>query len=99
MTTASSLQSELENLADRIDKQTPEVRELFHYALAMLLVANQKAVLTRTEKLGERNYLTFRTTGGEQFVIPKPVASEQLLETLTSLARDILEEEKEASAS
>ncbi len=73
------------------------MRELFHYALAMLLVENRNAQITRTEKLGDRTYLAFRTTGGEQFVIPKPDASEQLLERLTSLARDALEGDKEAA--
>ncbi len=92
MTEPDYLPSEMRQVSKLVDQQPQEVRELFHYALAMLLVENRKADVTHVENRDGREYLTLTTIAGEQFTIEKPNAGEELLETLRALARDELQQ-------
>ncbi len=99
MTEPAFLPSDLRQVSELVGQQPVEVRELFHYALAMLLVENRKAHITHTEKRDGREYLTLETIAGEQFTIERPNAGEELLKTMRALARDVLQEKPRADSS
>ncbi len=65
----SSLPPELEMFAHILDGQAPSVRELFQYALRMLMVENGKAEVVERHVIDLREHLTFKTVAGEVFTI------------------------------
>ena len=89
----TNLPPALEMFSRIVDGQPPNVHELFHYALAMLLVENHKAEVIERRTIDLREYLTLRTVAGELFTIVKPDTSDELLEQLTIMARAVLREE------
>lgn len=73
-----------------IDRQPASVRELFQYALVMLMVEDGKAEIIETKEVEGRTELTIRTSAIEIFQIMKPEASEELLARMNELAREEL---------
>jgi hypothetical protein len=90
----SDLPPEIEMLSRIVDGQPPDVRELFHYALTLLMVEDGKAEIVEQHTLDAREHLTLRTVAGDSFTIIKPFVSEELLAKMTEIARDILREEQ-----
>ncbi len=90
----SDLPPEIEMLSRIVDGQSPDVRELFHYALTMLMVEDGKAEIVEQHTIDAREHLTLRTVAGDAFTIVKPLGSEELLATMRATARDILREEQ-----
>ncbi len=89
----SDLPLELQMLSRLIDGQPPPVRELFHYAVTMLLVEEGKAEIVEQHVIDAREHLTLRTTAGDSFTIVKPLVGEELLAKMRATAREILDEE------
>jgi hypothetical protein len=89
----SSIPPELEMLSRIIDAQSPAVRELFQYALIMLMVENGKAAVIDRRVIDAREYLTFKTSADESFTIVKPEVSPELLERMREMAREVLRED------
>lgn len=85
---------ELEMFSRIVDGQPPDVRELFQYALTMLLVEDGKAEIVEQHTIDAREHLTLRTVAGDSFAIVKPFVSEELLAKMTEMARDILRAEQ-----
>lgn len=85
-----NLPKELQDLAEMIDRQPASVRELFQYALVMLMVEDGKAEIIETKEVEGRTELTIRTRAIEIFQIMKPEASEELLARMNELAREEL---------
>jgi hypothetical protein len=77
-----------------VDGQSPDVRELFQYALTMLMVEDGKAEIVEQHTIDARDHLTLRTVAGDSFTIVKPFVSEELLAKMIEMARDILREEQ-----
>jgi hypothetical protein len=71
------------------------VRELFHYALAMLMVENGKAEITERHHVDNLEYLTIKTTAGDVFEIITLQVSDERLQQLRTLAREILRQDQE----
>ncbi len=92
--TASDLPPDLAMLARVVDRQSSAARELFHYALVLLLVEDGKAEIVKRRTVDEREWVTVRTIAGESFRIVKPDESDDMLETLKVLAREILNAER-----
>jgi hypothetical protein len=86
---------ELEMFSRIVDGQSPDVRELFQYALTMLLVEDGKAEVIARHTIDLREHLTLRTSAGDVFTITKPDVSEELLGKMRALAREILEQDRE----
>ena len=86
----SDLPFDLEMLARIIDGQPSDVRELFHYALAMLLIEDGKADIVAQSTTDARQWLTIRTVAGELFSIAKPNVSDARLIELQEMARQVL---------
>ncbi len=89
------LPSELEALAQLLDTQPSPVRELFHYALVMLMIEKRKANVVERHIMDAREYLTIQTLAGDTFSIVKPLISDDELDTLMILARDVLREDQD----
>jgi hypothetical protein len=81
-------------IAKFFDDQPEEVRELFQYALAMLMVEDTKAKIVERHRVDNLEYLTIETIAGDVFEIIQPQVSEDLLTTLRALARDVLDQDK-----
>ncbi len=92
--TASSLPPDLAMLARIVDRQSPAARELFHYALVLMLIEDRKAEIVERQTVDGREWVTVRTVGGELFSIVEPDESDDMLETLKVLAREILSAER-----
>jgi hypothetical protein len=85
---------ELEMFSRLVDGQPPDVRELFQYALTMLMVEDGKAEIVEQHTLDAREHLTLRTVGGDSFTIIKPFVSEELLAKMRTTAREILDADR-----
>jgi hypothetical protein len=96
--TSSSIPPELEMLSRIVDGQSPMVREIFQYALIMLMVENDKAEVLDRRVIDAREYLTFKTNAGETFTIVKPDVSPELLEQVREAAREITREDDAGAA-
>jgi hypothetical protein len=94
MTDQQFLSPQLDAIAKLFDDQPEEVRELFQYALAMLMVEDTKAKIVERHRVDNLEYLTIETIAGDVFEIIRPQVSEDLLTTLRVLARDVLDQDK-----
>lgn len=90
LTESHNLPDELQDFAEMLDKQPANVRELFHYALVMLMVEDGKAEVIERQEIDGRTELTIRTSAIEIFQIMKPEVSEELLARMSELAREEL---------
>jgi hypothetical protein len=84
---------ELEMFSRIVDGQPPNVRELFHYALTMLMIEEGKAEIVEQHTIDAREHLRLRTVGGDSFTIIKPFVSE-LLTKMRTTAREILDADR-----
>ena len=79
-----------------VDAQPEDVRELFHYALTMLMVEDGKAKIIERHHVDNLEYLTIETLAGDVFEILTPQVSEDLLDKMRALARGIMEQDRES---
>jgi hypothetical protein len=84
----------LQTLAHLLDAQPEDVRELFHYSLAMLMVENGEAKITARHHVDNLEYLTIKTTAGDVFEILTPQVSDERLQQSRTLAREILRQDR-----
>ncbi len=89
----TNMAPDLNILSDMIDAQSPEVRELFQYALGLVLVENGKAEVAEQRTIDARRWIIFRTANGELFSVVKPEGNEKRLSTLRAVAQECLEEQ------
>ena len=92
----SGLPPEFAILSRIVDAQEPNVREIFQYALTMLLVEDGKAEIVNQHAVGMREHLTLKTTAGDTFTIVKPDISGELLAQMRELVREALDEESDS---
>jgi hypothetical protein len=91
--TAPDLPPDLAMLTHIVARQSPTARELFHYALVLLLIEDGKAEIIERQTVDGREWVTVRTVAGELFSIVKPYESDEMLEALKVVAREILKAE------
>ncbi len=95
----TDLPPELDMFARILDGQPPQVREVFHYALALLLVENGKAARHSdgASSSGARSINAsgsiFVSNAGELFSVVRPDVSEEALAHLREMAREALRED------
>ena len=94
MTEAIDLPPEIEQVADLLIKQRPEVRALFRYALVLAMIDDEKAHVIRTRVEEEREWLTVETVASDVFAIARPPISEELEAVLVSEVRSIMNREE-----
>ncbi len=93
MTGPIELPPEFEHLADLLNEQPPEVRDLFRYALVLAMIDDEKARITGTRIEGHREFVTVKTLAGDVFEIVRPEISEDVEAELIEQVRAILAEE------
>jgi hypothetical protein len=94
MTEQQSLPPALQSLAHLLDAQPEDVRELFQYALVMLMVEDGKAEITERHHVDNLEYLTIKTTAGDVFEILTPQVSDERLQQVEMLASEILRQDR-----
>jgi hypothetical protein len=92
MTESIDLPPEIEQVADLLSKQRPEVRDLFRYALVLAMVDDEKARVIGT-RVEEREWLTVKSVAGDVFEIVRPEISEEIESELMSQVRAIVADE------
>ena len=91
----SLLPPELDAVAALFDAQPASVRDLFQYALAMLMVADGKAVVVGQHSWADgRAHFEFTTVAGDAFEVAKPEVSDELLQQMMEMAREVLAEDE-----
>jgi hypothetical protein len=77
MTEPIDLPPKFERLAALLSEQSPEVRDLFRYALVLAMIDDEKAreIGTRVEE--GREWLKVETVAGDVFEIVRPPISEE----------------------
>ncbi len=69
------------------------MRELFHFALAMLLVEDGKASSVERRTLDGRELIYLLTAGRELFSVVEPEASEDVLAQLREMAWEAMRDD------
>ncbi len=90
----AALPPEMDKIARRANLHSAEARQLFTYALALLLVDQQKATIISRQPMGERERVVFRGASGNSFAVIRPLVSEMTLKRVKVLARIVLRLEK-----
>ena len=88
--TLGSLPPSLGLLSSIVNAQPPQVRELFQYALVQLLLENGKGEIIERKTIDAREHLFIRSSSGEVFSVVKPLVSDELLEKLKEMAREVV---------
>ena len=92
---AAELPPALQMYARFLDGQSPTARELFQYAIAVLLIEQDQAKVVERHVIDERVHLTLRTITGDTFTVVIPNVDKELLAEMVDQARDLLREESE----
>jgi hypothetical protein len=92
---SSTLPPEFDILSRIADAQEPSSRELFQYALALLMVEDGKAEIVERRMMNMRERVTLRTAAGETFTLLAPDVIEELLAQSREIVREVLDEEKD----
>jgi hypothetical protein len=87
------LPAEIDQVADLLSKQRPEVRDLFRYALVLAMIDDEKAHVIGTREEEDREWLTVETIAGDVFEIERPPISEEVESVLMSEVRAIVADE------
>ncbi len=92
MTEPIDLPPEIQHVADLLSEQSPDVRELFRYALVLAMINDEKARVIGT-RVEEREWLTVETIAGDVFEIVRPPISEEVEAQLMRQVRAIVADE------
>jgi hypothetical protein len=93
VTNPIDLSPEIEQVADLLSKQSPQVRELFRYTLVLAMIDDEKARITGTRLIGCRECLAVRTIAGDVFEIARPPISDELEAELMNKVRAMVADE------
>src|SRR5438105_11821289 len=91
---SGKLPPDLEAVGKLIELQSPDVRELFQYALAMVMVEQGKARILERHATEAGELYTLSTAGGETISIPKPQVRDEYIERLMQAVREIIAEDR-----
>ena len=90
----AALPPEMDKIARRANLHSSDARELFSYALALLLVDQRKASIVERQPVGTRERVVFRSGSGNTFAVVRPLVSDMTLKRVKVLARIVLRLEK-----
>jgi len=94
----NTLPPALDALAHLMDAQPANVRELFQWSLAMLIVEQGKARIIEQHTMDERVYCTYATSAADVFSVVKPNVRDELLQEMMATVREIVAEDEQCSA-
>lgn len=82
----SNLPPEFQPLLDELADTPENVKAMWRYAIALLLIDDEKARILETREEGDTQHLTVETISGDRFEVVRPPMSEaveqELLEQL-----------------
>jgi hypothetical protein len=84
---------ELEAFGQLLDAQPANVRELFQYALTMLMVESRKARVLERHPTDIGECITICSVTGDTFTIARPNVGDDLLAEMMEVLREILAED------
>lgn len=93
MTEPVDLPREFQDFANLLSAQPPAVRELFRYALVVMMIDDEKARVTRTREEDGRDYWKVKTVAGDEFEIVRPQISIQIERELLEQVRAVQQED------
>ena len=80
--------SDMEALESFLDSQPADVRELFQYALAKLMVEEDKGSFGVESTASDgRTHVRVLTRSGHSFTVTKPVLNDSMLEQMMAIVR------------
>lgn len=88
------LPPEMDKIARRANLHSSDARELFTYALALLLVDQRRATIVERQSMGPRERVVFRGGSGNTFAVVRPLVSDMTLKRVKVLARIVLRLQK-----
>lgn len=92
--TRAPLPPEMDKIARRANLHSSDARELFAYALALLLVDQRRATIVERKSMGLRERVVFRGGNGNTFAVVRPLVSDMTLKRAKVLARIVLRLQK-----
>ncbi len=87
------LRLEVEALRHLADTQPPIVRDVFHWALAMVMVETGRGRIVEQHTTDRREHCTFASPEGDAVSLLKPDVSEAVLDQMMAAVRATVEEE------
>lgn len=94
MPSEPDLPPEFEPILKLIQAQPENVRELFHYAIVLMMIDDERAHVFGTYLEDSKTLCRVRTITGEEFVIVKPDLTEETEQTLLEQVRKIVVEDR-----
>jgi hypothetical protein len=93
MISEPNLPPEFESLLNLLKGQPQTVRELFHYAVVLMMLDDEKARMVRTYQQDGKTFWQVSSISGDEFVIVKPELSEATEQMLVDEVRKIVVED------
>src|SRR5437588_12641744 len=90
---AGKLPPDLEAVGKLIELQPPDVRELFQYALAMVMVEQGKGRILERHATDDGEVYTLSTADGQMISMPKPKVKDEYIKRLMEAVREIIAED------
>lgn len=90
MASEADLPTEFEPLLKLLQAQPQSVRELFQFAIVLMMIDDEKARLIGTSAEDGKTHWQIRTILGDEFRIVKPDVSEETEQMLLQQVRQIL---------
>lgn len=87
----SDLPPEFDDLLAAADRQPESARQLWRYAIALMLVDDEKAHFVGSHRDGDTLHLVVQPVAGEIFSIVRPPMTEEVEHALLSMIRHILD--------
>ena len=88
MTSFDTPSSDVAALESFLDSQPPDVRELFQYALTLLMVEEGKGVFGEESTGADgRTHVQVLTPSGDPFTVTKPVVGASMLDQMMAIVR------------
>lgn len=92
------LPPEMQEVLDALSEQPAATREMFRYALVLMMIDDEKARVLDTQEEDGQTVLTVRTTAGDEFRIVRPAMSEETEMILLESIRAIVAEDQDTSS-
>lgn len=88
-----ALPPEFDALMDELASQPEPVRELWRYAMALVLIDNENARVVGSMQNGDGKFLCLRLLDGREFWVKQPALSEDVEQMMLHTLRQIADED------
>lgn len=95
METETELPPEFEPVLQHLKSQPESVREIFHYAIVLMMMDDEKARVLETQEENGKTVWIVQTIAGDKFAVVRPPISEELEQVLLQQIRQIVAEDFE----